>query len=414
MVKYLNAFLASLEGSCRCLRVKNGGEAIGGHEILRQMSSPVSSRTVSLASPRLKSVDVFRGATIVAMILVNGQFSNEDSYRQFAHAAWDGWTFADTIYPCFLFIVGVSITLSTSSRVARGEGSTRLLGHALQRSLVIFGCGVVIDYLRFPAHEFPFVGLQAHLQFTGVLQKIAVCYLVAFCIHLWSGLRGVIVGIISLNLLYLGLLYFYPVPGCGPGSLTASCNFPNYLDEIVLDGFRWNSTSFDPDGVGAIFPAITSVLFGVLAGEILRIERRSWQRFLWLLGAGIVLNGTGELLAAWVPINKQLWTSSFAVFMAGLAATGLAFFIWLVDRRPSQDWFRPLEIFGSNAVAAYLISRLVTNVPRVHIMGKSLYTDFLARIASPPNASLLFAIVVLAAVFLVVWMMDRRGWHLSI
>jgi predicted acyltransferase len=364
-------------------------------------------------SRRLKSLDVFRGATIAAMILVNAQFSNEDSYRQLAHAGWNGWTIADTIFPCFLFIVGVSLTLSTASRLARGEDRTRLLWHALGRSLLLFGCGVVIDYLRVPAREFPFVGFQDHLQLTGVLQKIAVCYLLAFHIYLWTGLRGVVVGIISLNLLYLGLLYFYPVPGCGPGSLTVSCNFPGYLDAIVIDGFRWNSTGFDPDGVGAILPAITSVLFGVLAGEVLQSKRHPRQQLLRLLGWGIVLIASGELLAIWIPINKQLWTTSFAVFMAGLAAIGLACSIWLVDGRPWQRWFRPLEILGLNAVAAYLISRLVANVPRVHVVGKSLYTDVLARMVSPPNASLLFAMLVLAAVYLAVWLMDRRSWYLK-
>ena len=160
------------------------------------------------------------------MILVNGQFSHAESYRQLAHAAWNGWTFADTIFPCFLFIVGVSLTLSTASRMARGEDRTRLLWHALRRSLLLFACGVLIDYLRVPAREFPFIGLQGHLQLSGVLQKIAVCYLVAFHIYLWTGLRGVIVGIIGLNLLYLGLLYFYPVPGCGPGSLIVELQLP--------------------------------------------------------------------------------------------------------------------------------------------------------------------------------------------
>jgi predicted acyltransferase len=347
------------------------------------------------------------------MILVNAQFSREDSYRQLAHAAWNGWTFADTIYPCFLFIVGVSLTLSTASRVARGEDRTSLLGHALRRSLLIFGCGVVIDYLRVPSHEFPFVGFQSHLQLTGALQKIAVCYVVAFHIYLWTGLRGVIVGIISLNVLYLVPLYFYPVPGCGAGSLIVSCNFPGYIDELVLDGFRWNNTDFDPDGLGAILPATSSVLFGVLAGELLRSKRPPRQQLLWLLGGGIVLITSGELFSIWVPINKQLWTTSFAIFMAGLAATGLACSIWLVDGGPLRRWFRPLEIFGLNAIAAYLISRLIANLPRVHVMGKSLYTDVLARAASPANASLLFAMLVLAAVYLAVWLMHRRGWHLK-
>jgi predicted acyltransferase len=103
----------------------------------------------------------------------------------------------------------------------------------------------------------------------------------------------------------------------------------------------------------------------------------------------------------WVPINKQLWTTSFAVFTSGLAATALASTIWLVEGRSQRLWFRPLEILGSNAIAAYLISRLLANAPRVHVMGKSLHTDVLAAVASPPNASLLFAMVLLAAVHLV-------------
>jgi predicted acyltransferase len=373
-----------------------------------------ASSIQSSKSPRLRSIDIFRGITIAAMILVNGQFSAEESYRQFAHAAWNGWTFADTIYPGFLFIVGVSLTLSTSSRLARGQNQILLLAHAIRRALLIFACGVAIDYLRFPSHDFPFVGLQAHLQLTGALQKISLCYLVAFLIFLWTGLRGVIAAIIGLNLLYLGLLYFYPVPVCGPGSLVATCNFPGYIDEIVLNGFRWNSASFDPDGVGSILPAITSVLFGVLAGQfLLRDERGPQQRCLQLLGVGLVLIAAGQLLSVWVPINKQLWTTSFAVFMAGLATTGLVCAIWLIDGRPPRPFLRPLEILGSNAIAAYFISRLVANVPRVHIMGKSLYTYVFTHFASPPNASMLFAMVVLAAVYLAIRLMDRWGWYLK-
>lgn len=374
-----------------------------------------SARASSLppASSRLRSIDVFRGVTIVAMILVNAQFSHEVSYRQLAHASWNGLTFSDTIYPSFLFIVGASLTLSTASRVARGEDNTHLLGHALRRSLLIFGCGVMIDYLRVPIGEFPFVGFQDHLQLTGVLQKIAVCYLGAFVLYLGTGLRGAFLGIICLNLFYLGLLYFYPLPGCGPGSLTPTCNFPGYLDESVLKGFRWNGDGFDPDGIGAILPAITSVLFGVVAGQLLLWEARPQQRLLWLLGGGIVLIVVGGLLASWVPINKQLWTPTFAVLTAGLAASALAATMWLVEGRPFRLWFRPLELLGMNALAAYAISRLVVNLPRIHVMGQSLYTDVLARLTSPPNASLLFAMVVLAVVYVAIWLMSRRGWYLK-
>lgn len=362
---------------------------------------------------RLKSVDVLRGATIMAMILVNEEFSKDDSYRQLAHAEWNGWTFADTIFPTFLFIVGVSLALSTESRLTRGGDRIRLSEHALRRSLLLFACGVVIELLRFPAREFPFVGFEPHLQLTGVLQKIAICYFVAFNIYLWMGLRGVVVGIIGLNLLYLGLLYLYPVPGCGPGSLTVDCNFPGYVDETVIDGFRWTIPAFDPDGVGSILPAISSVLFGAAAGQLLRSDRPRRQRLIWLLAAGIALLASGELLSMWVPINKQLWTTSFAVLMAGLSAAALAA-CSLVDGRALPRWMRPLEIFGLNAIAAYLISRLIVNIPKMHIMGWSLYDDVLARIASPPNASLLFAIVVLASVYVAVWLMHRQGWYLKL
>lgn len=372
-----------------------------------------SSSTSLPTSMRLPSIDVFRGAVIVAMILVNAQYSPEESYRQFVHSAWNGWTFADTIFPCFLFVVGVSLALSNASRADRGEDRTRLLAHAIQRALLIFACGVAIDYLRVPAHEFPFVGFQPHLQLTGALERIAVCYLVAFNIFLWTDLRGVIVGILGFNLLYLGLLYFYPVPGCGAGSLVVSCNFPGFVDDEVLDGFRWNSTAFDPDGVGSILPVITLVLFGVLAGQFVPRKAPRLRGLFQLLGAGLALIVLGELLSIWVPINKQLWTPSFAFLTAGMATTGLACFIWLVDGRPFRHWFKPLEIFGRNALAAYLISRVVQNVPRVHVMGRSLYTDILVRFASPPAASLLFAMLVLAAVYLAVWVMHRRHWYLK-
>jgi predicted acyltransferase len=347
------------------------------------------------------------------MIIVNSLYSHDESYHQLTHAEWNGWTFADTIFPCFLFIAGVSLVLSTSARLARGQDRASLLRHALRRTILIFALGVLIDYLRIPTHAFPFIGFQDHLQLSGVLQKIAVCYLVAFLIYLWTGPAGVIIGVVGLNLLYLSLVYLYPVPGCGPGGLTVTCNFPGYIDKIVIDGFRWNNPAFDPDGVGAILPAVSSVLFGVLAGEFLQREHRAQYQPLGLLGGGILLIAAGELLSIWIPFNKQLWTTSFAVFMAGLAAVGLACTMWLIHQQPSYRWYKPLEIFGLNSIAAYLISRPTANFLRVHIAGESLYDNVLTRLVNPPLASSLFALVVVTAVYITVWLMYRRGWRLS-
>ena len=225
---------------------------------------------------------------------------------------------------------------------------------------------------------------QAHLQLTGVLQKIAVCYLVAFLIYLWTGLRGVIVGIIGLNLLYLGLLYFYPVPGCGPGSLAVSCNFPGYLDEIVLDGFRWNSTAFDPDGVGSILPAITSVLFGVLAGHA-PAERATSAAAAPAASGRANCSDRCRRIALDVGADQQAALDHLLRRLHGGAGGNRPGLLSLARRRPpvatlaSDRW----RFFGLNAIAAYLISRLVANVPRVHVMGKSLYADVLRAFGEP-------------------------------
>jgi predicted acyltransferase len=379
----------------------------GGGAFLREFLQVSPSRPA-----RLKSLDVFRGASIASMIVVNSPGARPDTYPQLLHAAWNGWTFADTIFPCFLFIVGVSLTLSTAARAETQTDRASLVWHAVRRSLLLYGCGVFIDYLVFPARGFPYFAFRDHLQLTGVLEKIAVCYLVSFLIFLGAGWRGVVVGIVGLNVVYLGLLFLYPVPGCGAGVLSPECSFPSYLNKIVLEGHTWGDT-YDPDGIGAVLPAISSVLFGVLAGLLLRIEPRSRQRLLWLVGGGLGLVAGGVLLARWIPINKPLWTTSYAVSMAGLASICLAACYWVVDVRQAGSWLKPLEILGLNAVAAYLVSRPDDHALRVHVFGESLYTDVCRRLASPPNASLLFAFVVLTAVYAIVWFMYRRRWFLK-
>lgn len=355
---------------------------------------------------------MFRGATIAGMILVNSQGAREDAYTQLVHAPWNGWTFADTIFPCFLFIVGVSLILSTAPRLEQGTDRWLLFRHALRRSLLLYGCGVLIDLLVIPHRGFPFVAFHDHLQLTGVLQKIAVCYLAAFLIFLSSGWRGVVAGIVVLNLAYLGLLYLYPVPGCGPGVLTADCSFPAFLNDRVLKGYTWGET-YDPDGLGAVLPATASVLFGVMAGRLLRIEPQPRRRLLGLLTGGLALMAAGLALSAWVPVNKPLWTPSYAALMAGMAAIGLAASYWVVDVRHWARWCKPFEILGRNAVTAYLISRPIDHVLRIHVLGRSV-PDLFRRLASPPNASLMFALVVLLAVQSVAWAMYRKRWFVKL
>lgn len=348
------------------------------------------------------------------MILVNSPGSREDTYAPLLHAVWNGWTFADTIFPFFLWVVGVALTLSTAARVDRGEDRNSLLRHAVRRSLLLFCCGLFLEVFVFPARAFPYFAFVPNFQLTGVLQKIAVCYLVAFLIFLWTSWRGVLLGAVSLNLAYLGLMWYYPVPGCGAGVWTVECNFAGYLDNVLLKGHMWGAVGMqDPDGLGSILPAISTVLLGVLAGYVVRQQLTPQQRTVRLAGMGCGLIAVGSLLALWIPINKILWTTSYAVLMAGLASLCFAIWYWVVDVREWARWFKPLEIYGLNAVAAYMVSRLGANVPKVHFFGKSFYTDVCLAIASPVNASLIFAVANVAGVYAVVWWMYRRRWFLK-
>jgi predicted acyltransferase len=361
---------------------------------------------------RLRSLDVFRGATIASMILVNTPGSLEASYPQLRHADWFGWTFADTIFPAFLWIIGVSMALSTATRLDRGDSRFALLKHAVHRSVVLFAIGVFLTAFVFPVREFPLFRFEHYLQLSGVLQKIAICYLVATAIFLTTGWRGVVASIVALSLMYLGLAYFYPVPNCDAGVWTIRCNFAAYVDHALLNGHLWRVPGKqDPDALGSLLPATTSVLYGVLAGYLLCVESDPRRRMKWMLISGYVLVPVGLVLSSWIPISKPLWTPSYAVLMAGLASWAMAFFIWVVDIR-SVRWLKPLEIFGMNALAAYVVSVAGIHVAKLHVFGKSLYNDFCLAIADPANASLIYAAFHVLVVFVVVWWMYRHRWFL--
>jgi len=224
---------------------------------------------------RLRSLDAYRGITIAAMILVNDPGAVENTYPALLHAPWTGWTFADTIFPAFLWIIGVSITLSTAARLARGDDRGTLLRHGLQRSALLFLIGIALSDLTFPVRTFPYFRFEDYLPLTGVLQKIAVCYLAATAIFLWTTWRGVIAWIIGLSAVYVALMSLFTVPNCNAGTWTVDCNFAGYIDRVLLEGHLWrNDAKQDPDGLGSLLPAITSVLFGVLAGYVLKADAR--------------------------------------------------------------------------------------------------------------------------------------------
>jgi len=285
---------------------------------------------------RLVSLDAFRGATIAGMLLANNPGSWGHVYPPLRHAAWHGWTPTDMIFPGFLWIMGVAMTLSWARRVEAGEAPAALFRHVGRRAAIIFGLGLLLAAFPFgwwPSHTLAL----GSLRIPGVLQRIGLCYAAAGAICLWASGRGQVAWIVGLLGGSAALLKFFPVPGYGAGHIDEAVgNLAWWIDAHVLAGHTWSGApapGFDPEGIFSTLAAIATVVLGAWAGRILRAPVAGEVRAARLLGAGVALMGAGLIWDLWLPINKDLWTSSFALFMAGASSVGLAVFYWVIDVR---------------------------------------------------------------------------------
>lgn len=376
-------------------------------------------------SPRLVSLDAFRGATIAGMLLVNNPGSWSDVYAPLDHAPWNGWTPTDMIFPFFLWIVGVAMTLSFARRVEQGADRGELFRHVVIRAAVIFGVGIFLVMFPFgllPEHHFSF----AKMRIPGVLQRIGVCYLAAGAIFLRTGWRGQLTWVVWLLVGYWALLVLVPVPGYGAGVLEPAGNLCWWIDSHVLAGHTWSGApvpGFDPEGLLSTLPAIATMLLGVLAGQVMR-RWSGGALTARLLGGGIALLALGALMSLVLPINKNLWTSSYAVFMAGWAMALLAVFHWLIDVRGWSRWAQPWVIYGTNAllmfVSAGVLGRLLYLIKWTGADGQGItlkgyiYKAVFVPLASPVNASLLFALAFVLLHFVFAWFLWRKKWFVKI
>ena len=369
-----------------------------------------------MAGPRLVSLDAFRGATMAIMVLVNNPGDGDYVYGTIRHADWNGWTPTDVVFPSFMWIVGVALTLSLSRRIAAGASRAQLLTQAFRRALILYALGLLV-------YAFPDFNLSTQ-RLLGVLQRIAICYLIAVAIYLYTRVRGQIIWIVSLLAGYWLLMALVPVPGYGAGRLDVEGNLAHYIDRIVLGAHNYASTkTWDPEGIVSTLPAIATVLFGIMAGQILRLDRTLTRRTAWLLAVGGVLIAAGLICHTWLPINKKLWTSSFALFMAGLDFVIFAIMVWWVDIRGHARLMKPLVIMGMNAITVYLVSELLeVLLNAVHFSAGGhtitvrewLFETLFAPLASPVNASLLYAIAYTLLMYAVAYVMYRRRWFVRV
>jgi predicted acyltransferase len=388
--------------------------------------------TITPMSParlRLESLDVFRGLTIAGMTLVNNP--GAAAYWPLDHAdelmtahpsgwypgkAWvdaNGWTPTDLIFPFFLFIVGASMVLSFAARRARGDSRQSLMKHAARRSALILLIGYAIRIL-------PYVDFS-HMRYPGVLQRIAVVYLFAAGITLWTSIRGRILWIAGLLAGYYAVSRFVPVPGCDHAAWftqmqTQHCTLAGFIDRKLMLGHLYRR-DFDPEGLLSTLPAIATTLLGTLAGQFLRGAASLSHKLRGLAIAGVVGVAAGYAWHPWFPISKPLWTSSYVLFTAGAACLLLALCWWLIETRGWRAWSAPFLWLGSNAIVAYALSTFVGklwSIIKLSDAGNSItlqawiYEHWFAPLAPEKNASLTFALCYVALWTLVAWGMYRK------
>ena len=372
-------------------------------------------RAPAARADRLLSLDVFRGITIAAMILVNNPGSHRYAYAPLEHAVWNGCTPTDLIFPFFLFIVGVAMTFSFAHRRRRGHGHRQLWGKIVWRTLVIFALGILLN-------GFPFFDWSA-LRIPGVLQRIALCYFCAALVVLTLETRGqaLVTGILLVG--YWAVMKLVPIGGHAAGGLGPGRNLAAYIDGALLHGHllhhRW-----DPEGLLSTGPAVATTLSGVLVGRWLRSGRSAIERVAGLFVMGNAALVLGLIMDIWLPINKSLWSSSYVVFTSGAAMSFLAMCYWVVDVRHYRRWTTPFVVFGTNPILAYVLSSLmatammswVVTLPdgSQEVLRPYVFETYFLPLASPPAASLLYAVLYVLLWLGITAIFYRRGVFIKI
>ena len=287
----------------------------------------------------------------------------------------------------------------------------------MRRTGILFLLGLLLN-------GFPYYHLY-DLRIPGVLQRIAVCYLAVSLITLKTRINSQVCVLAGLLISYWMLLELIPVPGVGAGLLEPGRNLASYVDGLLLPGHLWyNIRPYDPEGILSTIPAIGTTLFGVLTGHWLRSSRRIEEKTTGMLIAGLMLLILGQILSLWIPTNKGIWTSSYAVFVAGISLVCLAVFCWLIDVRGYKKAATPFVIFGMNAIAAYVLSELISKTIRVlevtradgrrTTLRRFIFDTVFTPVAGGKLASLMFAVCFTFVIFLVMWVMWKKRWLLKV
>ena len=441
------------------------------------------------SNQRLISLDVFRGMTIAGMVLVNNPGTWSAIYGPLEHAPWNGITPTDYIFPFFLFIVGIAIPIALKKRMQNGVTKDVYL-KIIQRAVTIFALGLLISMIPFFQFNdstgipyalkillvlsfstalflyllekktaagitaaasaivvlgFYFAGAEilwynfATMRIPGVLQRIAVCYLIVSLIFLHTNWKQQVAISVGLLLAYWLLMTLVPVPGCEITTIDdKACNLAAWIDRMILtESHMWRSAKvYDPEGILSTIPAIVTTLSGVLTGTWLTRSSRDDESEIPNPNsqietvAGIFFAGTVLLAIGWswslvFPLNKSLWTSSYVLYTSGLALLTLGFCYWLIDIKGYKRWAWPFVVFGANALALFVFSGLMARLlGMIRLAGPEegkditlqqfIFNNLFLSWLAPINASLAFAICFILVWLFLMWLLYRRKIYIKV
>jgi len=385
-------------------------------------NAPVASPSKPI-SQRLTCIDVYRGLAVAGMIVVDNPGSDDLAYGPIKHCQWNGWTPADLIFPSFIFLVGVSMAFSFAARLRRGESRRKIFVHVVWRSLLLIAIG-------FLTNASPIWGTDWHtFRYYGVTQRIALCYLTAAVLLLWSNWRGQLVALIACLAGYWAILRLVPVPGFGlPGHdipfMDPQRNIAAWLDRKLMMGHLYNDVR-DPEGLISTIPAIGTALMGVLTGQWLRTEASPRTKVFRMVAFGILGLVAGLVWDRWFPINKNLWTSSFALFTGGFALIFLALLYWVMEIRNWRGaWKMPFMVFGMNAIVGYVADSVVYGPGYTFTAkgpnGVAVYWHEAAQAwlvsfgLSAANASLVYSVGAVLFCWMLLWLLWRKRIFIKI
>ncbi|HEY8893336.1 MAG TPA: DUF5009 domain-containing protein [Niastella sp.] len=389
---------------------------------------------------RFYSLDVFRGATVALMILVNNPGSWSNLYAPLAHAPWHGCTPTDLVFPFFLFAVGNALSFVMPR--LETAGTAAFLKKVFTRSALIFLIGFFLNWWPFVRYENDHLVFKAWeyagsndtvigIRILGVLPRIALCYLFASLIIYFFKIRGAFVASFVLLMAYWMICLFLGNPA-DPYSMNGY--FGVGIDKAILGEshmYHGEGVAFDPEGITSTLPAIVQVIFGYFVGFYIQQKGKNFEMLAHLLIAGCILIFTGYAWDMVFPINKKIWTSSYVIYTTGLAILVLSLCIFLIEFKEAKGaWSRFFDVFGKNALFIFFLSVFIPRlsalfrwVDHVDEEGNKVYTSalpwFYQHICKPvsdnlKNGSLLYAICMILFFWLIVYYMDKKKIYIKV